>query len=86
MFLFYNHELHRIKIGITANVDKRKRSIERASGLSLSCVYSKQLDGFEAVLLEKLYHDHFCRERICGEWFKAEPVLDYLRQLAWKEK
>lgn len=59
-----------IKIGHSENIEKRRRSLERAGGISLDIFWSTSFSNREeAKTLEKLFHLYFSDDRIDGEWF-----------------
>jgi len=69
-----------IKIGVSKNVKKRKKSIENSGMIRIVNIYKTKpcSNPFE---IEKIMHEKFKKFRICGEWFScsmgtAIPVLD----------
>lgn len=73
------HDLGRIKIGITNNLDRRKRDLERACG-AVATVLHTCAGNRKA---ESAFHQEFSEWRIKGEWFSLSQVtLDRIAALA----
>lgn len=60
-----------IKIGISKNVKKRKKSIENSGMIRIINVY-KTIPCSNPYEIERLMHKHFENFRICGEWFSCD--------------
>lgn len=60
-----------IKIGISKNVKKRKKSIENSGMIRIINVY-KTIPCSNPYEIERLMHKHFENFRICGEWFLCD--------------
>lgn len=82
VYLFYSPLFNYSKIGITDNIDFRKRSIELNSGLQLETYYYT-LPSTNALYIESEAHKHFDKYRVQGEWFNIDKdiIKDYLSNI-----
>jgi hypothetical protein len=75
-----------IKIGVAINVDDRKKTIERASGLELTVAYSTQpVSKKIAYKIESIFKRLYKCKQLKGEWFAltshdAIPLLKQIKQ------
>lgn len=70
-----------IKIGYSRNVEKRIESMQTGNQYKLELIAKLVFETeFMARQQEKDMHRRYERFRFRGEWFYAEPVLDWLRQ------
>lgn len=81
LYVFYNPDTKRTKIGISNNVYRRLCQIRNASGCPVYCVYITNLDNEDLFFnvmaklpatvkeLEDHLHNHFKEYRYIGEWF-----------------
>lgn len=68
-----------LKIGISANVEKRLRGLQSANPYPLRLVHSVRVGVERAALLEQEFHRWFAPYRLTGEWFlPSEPVLRFV--------
>lgn len=69
-----------VKIGVSSNLEKRKATIENASGLKIiQCCYTELLDKEIAYKIEHICHKNFKKNRLNGEFFNIsfeEAVLE----------
>lgn len=68
-----------VKVGKTENGKQRKKDLENASGVELICLATEKLPKTKLRQREREYHAKFADYRLKGEWFEAEPVIQYLR-------
>jgi hypothetical protein len=82
IYVFQNRKNGLIKIGISKDIDRRKRQLECASGCRLKTIF-RSLELEDASKIEKLAHQNFATKRERGEWFAVEPdkVLKFLQLL-----
>lgn len=75
-----------IKIGISKNVKKRKKSIENSGMIRIINVY-KTIPCSNPYEIERLMHKHFENFRICGEWFLCDMgAAIYVLEKIFKDK
>lgn len=74
LYIIHNPQLNITKIGITNNLERRKRQLECASGCKLTIYYYTEYYQ-RAKLIEDSLHQHFNTQRVEGEFFKIEPEL-----------
>jgi hypothetical protein len=67
------NELNRVKIGITKDIEQRKKTISLASGSLIKEQYKTELIN-NAKEIEKTLHSHFNKYRYIGEWFNITPL------------
>ena len=73
VYCFYNERTGLTKIGQSYDIDKRKRSLQNSSGLSLIVLGAIKCTQY--TIVEKCLHKHFSEFREKGEWFLLdEPV------------
>ena len=80
VYVLVNPDNHRVKIGITENIEQRLLSLKHASGSEIYVYYlSKWL--YSATALEKNAHKHFQSRRYIGEWFNISPeeAAEYIK-------
>lgn len=76
---FIRDGLGNIKIGVTDNVEKRLKSLQTANANRLEYHSGFRVKNIkDAMFIEKTLHELFKRDRIRGEWFREENILDYL--------
>jgi len=79
LYLIYNKEIKRIKIGITNDINSRLSSLKCSSGCELELIYcSEKLKNSEYV--EKKLHDFYKDSRHIGEWFNCvdvNPIIEF---------
>lgn len=74
VYVMYNLDTNRVKIGITGNIKTRLDSITSASGCLIVVLYvSKPMKNAEYV--EGQIHNELKKYRIIGEWFNAS-IMD----------
>ena len=71
IYLIENTDTGNVKIGFSANPEKRLKELQSISGCSLRIIGTKK--GTQA--REKELHRKFSQYRIRGEWFKPEQVI-----------
>lgn len=75
-----------IKIGISKNVKKRKKSIENSGMIRIINAY-KTIPCSNPYEIERLMHKHFENFRICGEWFLCDMgAAIYVLEKIFKDK
>ncbi|MCI9136440.1 MAG: hypothetical protein HFH48_02585 [Lachnospiraceae bacterium] len=75
-----------IKIGISKNAKKRKKSIENSGMIRIINVY-KTIPCSNPYEIERLMHKHFENFRICGEWFLCDMgTAIYVLEKIFKDK
>lgn len=69
----------RIKIGITDNLERRRKQIRASYGSDVVCFWSVGFSNREwARNMEKQFHQSFSRYRLSGEWFKfCDPIMEF---------
>jgi hypothetical protein len=67
LYIFKN-EIGRVKIGISENIEERRKSIQAVSGMNIEVL---RIINFNANL-ERQLHKHFANKRYIGEWFDLE--------------
>lgn len=75
LYLMEN-SLHLSKIGIALNPERRRRTLETSSGLSIKLVKCWQVMDGTALQAEQYLHRQFARRRHQGEWFDNITVPD----------
>lgn len=75
LYLMQN-SLQLSKIGVALNPERRRRSLETSSGLSIDLVKCWQVLDGTALQAEQYLHRHFARRRHQGEWFDNITVPD----------
>ena len=73
VYSFYNPDSGLTKIGVSSDIDKRKRSLEYSSGSDLTLLYAVRCH--EYLFLERLLHSYYSEYRKNGEWFRL-PTQD----------
>lgn len=68
VYCFYNPDSGLTKIGVSNNINRRKKDLEYSSGSDLILLYSVKC--YEHLFLEKLLHSYFSDYRRNGEWFR----------------
>jgi hypothetical protein len=64
------------KIGVALNPERRRRSLETSSGLSIDLVKCWQVLDGTALQAEQYLHRTFARRRKAGEWFDNISISD----------
>lgn len=79
-YAFYCKPTHQVKLGRTGDLFGRWSKLETEAGrlLQLLAVWHTDTPG----AAERLLHDRFAEHRTYGEWFAADPVIDWLRDIA----
>jgi hypothetical protein len=72
VYVIFNPDFNITKIGISDNVDKRRKDLEGACGCELLLHYSTE-HVFNAIKFEALAHEKLAHKRRIGEWFNATP-------------
>lgn len=82
IYFILNYDSQAVKIGIAKNVKRRLASLQTSSPSELellSTIKTKSVNN--ARKIEKSLHEKFDKNRIRGEWFKANvELLDYIKQ------
>lgn len=82
IYFILNYDSQAVKIGIAKNVKRRLASLQTSSPSKLELlgiIKTKSVNN--ARKIEKLLHEKFAKNRIRGEWFKANvELLDYIKQ------
>ena len=82
LYVIWNPDTKRTKVGITADIKKRLRDLETISGCRLELKYNS-IPLPKAALYESNVHDRFRGLRHIGEWFNANPgiVVKYAKSI-----
>lgn len=82
IYFILNYDSQAVKIGIAKNVKRRLASLQTSSPSELELLGTiKAMSVNDAREIEKLLHERFDRDRIRGEWFKANvELLNYIKQ------
>lgn len=72
IYVLYNPVLNITKIGISENINKRKRDLECACGCELELHYNTT-HILNAITFESLCHSKLAEKRRIGEWFDVSP-------------
>lgn len=68
-----------IKIGIAQNVENRLKALQTSNACDLEIYKIFKVDSrYDAKSLEKELHSKFKKFRVRGEWFKEEPIIEWL--------
>jgi len=87
LYIFYNTELNRTKIGVSNDAYKRLIDIRNISGCDIICKYigdttnlplNPQRPFNDAYRIEKELHRHFSEHRGIGEWFNFHYIIPML--------
>lgn len=82
IYFILNYDSQAVKIGIAKNVKRRLASLQTSSPSELellSTIKTKSVNNAREI--EKSLHEKFDKNRIRGEWFKANvELLDYIKQ------
>lgn len=84
VYLLLNKETNYIKVGITKNVNKRKKTLELQSGCPLLLIYNTDvLNRYRTI--EHSFKQYFKLEKQQGEWFSIDKqtaieTLQYIMQ------
>jgi hypothetical protein len=73
----------RIKIGHTKRSDGGRHGAETDSPEELIILALENCPKAKIVAREKHFHAMFQQHRVRGEWFTADPVLNWLREAGW---
>jgi len=74
VYLIWNTEVEKMKIGISRNVKSRIRALRSIVGCELELYYATKFIG-EFFELEGYMHEYFKDYRIMGEWFKIDKTI-----------
>lgn len=66
---------HKVKIGVSKNVPERLKQLQTSRSMELRVIHVFNGN------LEKELHKQFADYRLKGEWFSAEPVEAYLKEV-----
>lgn len=66
-----------VKVGFTANLDGRLRSLQVASSHDLKLQHVLPIARDRAAMIEKRAHDLLSSKRMRGEWFAVHPATAY---------
>lgn len=64
-----------IKIGVSQHPNKRKYQIERQLGYKIELIKIIESGGFD---MERELHYKFSKDRVHGEWFKPDAIIEYI--------
>lgn len=78
---FIRDGLGHIKIGVATNIENRLKALQTANPMKLEFFYGMHVKNIDdAYIGEKELHTKFSEDRLMGEWFKEEAILQFLRQ------
>ncbi|MEW6208252.1 MAG: GIY-YIG nuclease family protein [Acidobacteriota bacterium] len=76
---FVKSENGKVKIGKTANLEERVRTLKRQIPFALSLEHSFKTRDMKAV--ERMFHEKFAENRLEGEWFDLpDEILESLKR------
>ena len=70
-----------VKIGFSKAIESRLTSLQTGNPVALKLLTT--VTG--PASLERMFHDLFAAHRTSGEWFKAKPVIEYLKKEHYME-
>lgn len=71
VYLLLNKDTNYIKVGVTKDIDKRKRKLELESGSTLTLIYVTDLLN-RYLIIESSFKSHFRLYKQQGEWFNID--------------
>lgn len=78
---FIRDGLGHIKIGVATNVKTRIAQLQTANPMKLDYYYGMHVKTVDdAYEIERELHSKFSKDRLMGEWFNENSVLNFLRQ------
>jgi len=77
LYLIQNLSTNEIKIGYSSDPQKRLKQLQTGSGGRLKVIRAYYLDNEK--VWEKRLHRMLWQSKRRGEWFKFEPLEEYLR-------
>lgn len=81
VYFLYAHATQQVKIGLTKQAKgKRKAAIDSQGGLETIVLAADNRPTKQLKSTETTYHAMFAEHRIIGEWFRAEPIIAWLRE------
>lgn len=82
VYVIWNTETKRTKVGVSADVKRRLNNLETASGCKLELIY-QSIPLPKACIYESNIHDRFRATRYIGEWFNTKPdkIIKYIREI-----
>lgn len=92
VYVVLNERFGMMKIGITKNIHKRKRSIENSCGCKVETLaVTPEMTKYQAETIERYLHQKYDDHRLEGEWFEyideaAQVDVDILYVYSWHEK
>ena len=82
LYIMCNSAKTKIKIGVSGNVEDRRKTLECACGESLDILAVVPPTEIVATHLESELHGRFSEFRLRGEWFKPDQTIyDYIQSL-----
>jgi hypothetical protein len=72
-----------VKIGISGDVSRRRRSLEGSSGQKINICFKAAVGKSKAGRVERIAHSYFHKHRTIGEWFDIEPsdAIHFISQM-----
>lgn len=67
-----------IKIGKTTNLGRRLKEIQNGNPFQIKLLYFFDVQKDELDSYEQMFHKEFEKDRLNGEWFNEQPVLDFM--------
>ena len=83
VYFKYAPKAGRIKIGMTGREDGGRHGAETDSPEELTILAIDNQPKVKLRAREKHFHAMFQEHRVTGEWFLAEPILAWLREVEW---
>lgn len=81
VYFLYAHATKQVKIGLTKQAKgKRKAVIESQGGIETIILAADNRPAKQLKSTENTYHAMFDEHRLIGEWFRAEPIIAWLRE------
>lgn len=78
---FISDNLGHIKIGIAKDPSERKKDLQTANPMKLQIIFLMHVNDYNhARILEKELHEKFKKDRLQGEWFKEDAIIEFLQQ------
>jgi len=76
-FIYFMQAGNAIKIGASGNLQERLVACQRSCPIEIKYIYTENTST-KYRMIEHGLHKKFKKYRIRGEWYKAQPVLEYL--------
>lgn len=74
VYVVLNERFGMMKIGVTTDMHKRKRSLENGCGCKLDTLaITPKLSKYTAEIIERYLHTKYEQLRQVGEWFDYDP-------------